>query len=692
MVVSGEREAQPVPLVLVVANSADQLLSLQKAFRAQGMKVVTAEDGLGGLHLAYHYSPDIIVAYADLPAFSGFAMCWLLKTDPSMAKIPMFLLYDDPEGSLPYWHALTQIDYFLPVDVNLAMLAQTAKVAALERGCPGFQLRADPDEPVSGQIDNIIEQLLIGHSATTALNRLASHISAGNRYEMARNMFDVLSAGISYRAAGIFFLQSNYSTFFLHTKQSLPSDQLNALLSQAVVPHRPLLKEPIRLMLFAGTDATPRELGRWSPQSDAVATQLPVVTSLLQKDGQVLGSIALIVNEGYPAHAPSLLLSFAEHASLILYALYLYEDAVYLRNEAHKAQADASAQQQTLIHLAKQVSDGVFLVNSDNRVVAWNAAAARITGCSEQSLLARRFMRIEQSGAYDRYLSLADDPVSCAWPSGAATAHFIMRTPAGRQVPVTMTVGSLKDATGHDALSIYTFADSSVDREVARLRQGIHTFATQVLQGPASTIQESIALILQGNLGPVHAAQREALLRALQGAEQVAAISRNALALAPEEESGPRLRLRPTDLANLLLAVIGSLRPELEKQHINIELQSSAVLPMLRLDGPQMAQALMQLLSSAGKFSPPGSRYMLKLSADQGRAHIVIQATGLDPVIAAQLNTGSELDGARSIVAAHGGVLAAESFADKGSTFTISLPIPAAQQPLQAEAVHNGAA
>jgi light-regulated signal transduction histidine kinase (bacteriophytochrome) len=153
------------------------------------------------------------------------------------------------------------------------------------------------------------------------------------------------------------------------------------------------------------------------------------------------------------------------------------------------------------------------------------------------------------------------------------------------------------------------------------------------------------------------------------------------------------------DMAVVTREVLGDLEVSIEKNNAEIEV---AELPILEADPMQMRQLILNLISNALKFQPPGARPKVKitsrlLSALSGEelAEIRVQDNGigfdekyLDKIFAVfqRLHGRGEYEGTgvglavcRRIIDRHHGTIVAHSQPGQGATFVITLPVNQSQ-------------
>jgi DNA-binding response OmpR family regulator len=125
-----------VTRVLVIDDEAPIRLLCRVNLEAEGMSVLEAPDGAGGLEVARSEHPDVILLDVMMPGLDGWKVAEELLEDPGTASIPIVFLTaradlrDRARGM-----DVGGIDYitkpFNPVD--LASLVRTI-VSAVERG------------------------------------------------------------------------------------------------------------------------------------------------------------------------------------------------------------------------------------------------------------------------------------------------------------------------------------------------------------------------------------------------------------------------------------------------------------------------------------------------------------------------------------------------------------------------------
>jgi signal transduction histidine kinase len=117
-------------------------------------------------------------------------------------------------------------------------------------------------------------------------------------------------------------------------------------------------------------------------------------------------------------------------------------------------------------------------------------------------------------------------------------------------------------------------------------------------------------------------------------------------------------------------------------------------LPVIKADKDKINLALHNLLGNALKYTPNGGQVNVTISADRGRLTVDVADSGIgiseedcqrvfekfyrakDARVAQIKGSGLGLAIAREVIRLHGGDITVHSIPDKGSTFTLAMPIP----------------
>jgi len=147
------------------------------------------------------------------------------------------------------------------------------------------------------------------------------------------------------------------------------------------------------------------------------------------------------------------------------------------------------------------------------------------------------------------------------------------------------------------------------------------------------------------------------------------------------------------DLERLLHDAVENMRPNAEQKHLTFEQQLPAKLPKLRLDKDKFTAALVNLLSNAVKYTPDGGTVRLSVEYDETRIDFHVEDTGIgipaaelphlckkffrsaDPRVRKITGSGLGLAFAQEVARRQGGQILVKSEIDKGSRFTLTLPL-----------------
>jgi len=130
------------------------------------------------------------------------------------------------------------------------------------------------------------------------------------------------------------------------------------------------------------------------------------------------------------------------------------------------------------------INEGVFTVDLDWRVTAFNQAAERITGIDRQEALGKPCCEVFRASICENACALRRT-LTTGKPVVNATAHIVSHT--GQRIPIRISTALLKGADGAVIGGVETFQDLSQIEQLQKELEARYTFEDIVGRSPAMT-------------------------------------------------------------------------------------------------------------------------------------------------------------------------------------------------------------
>jgi len=175
--------------------------------------------------------------------------------------------------------------------------------------------------------------------------------------------------------------------------------------------------------------------------------------------------------------------------------------------------------------------------------------------------------------------------------------------------------------------------------------------------------------------------------------ERLSHLINNVLDFSSIEMGRKEFNFKRGDLSQVVRDTLESYRYHLEKKGFDIQTEIASGLPQMNFDGEAIASALINLLSNAMKFSPKDKQVTVKLFRDNANAVLQVADKGIgilpgevpkifqrfyrvkNRITADTGGSGLGLTLVKYITEAHGGRIQVESEPEKGSVFSVILPL-----------------
>jgi two-component system sensor kinase FixL len=363
-----------------------------------------------------------------------------------------------------------------------------------------------------------------------------------------------------------------------------------------------------------------------------------------------------------------------------------------------------SSREKALQAILDAAVDAVVLIDHRGLIKAFNRSAERLFGYSAAEVLGRNvgiLMGEAERAQHDqhirRYLE-TDEPHIIG-----RGREVLARRKGGASFSVFLSVGVLPDGATPQFLGF--LRDLTPERDAQQQQQQLRerlvllsrlAMVGEIASGIAHEVNQPLAAIINyawasqrllaasdPDIAEVRAALQEIGTQASRAAEIIRRLRRLA--------RGPEMRRESTAVNSLVSELAELMRSDASRREVRYQLDLGADVPSLMIDGGQIQESLLNLLSNAldalgGTDAHPREVHIRTRVTPERTVEIEVcdNGPGVPAAVAPRLfepffttkadGTGLGLAMSRTIAEAHGGTLTYRANTPKGACFTMRLP------------------
>jgi signal transduction histidine kinase len=390
---------------------------------------------------------------------------------------------------------------------------------------------------------------------------------------------------------------------------------------------------------------------------------------------------------------------------LRVYAQPLPDGGLLLIFEDRTEQVQLSSARDTLLRVRTATFDNLFesigVFAADGRLQMWNSRFRTIWGASEELL-----------ATHPRIDDLMREVQSClARPEQGNLVRELVRAAT---VERKQRMGHVGFADGRifefaaiplpDGNALFTMLDVTDSRRVEqvlrdrnealeqadKIKTAFVTNMSYELRTPLTTIAGFAEMMNAGYAGELSEPAKDYVAGILQSTGRLSMLIDNVLDLTQSEAGTLPIERLPLDLGDLARARVDRLRAEAAAKGMDLALELTPAVGVVRGDERRIGQCIDHLLENALTYCSRGARILLHGDGTADRARIVISDNGpgipderqraiFEPLVRAEqarsgAKAGMGLPLARQFVQAHGGTLELVSQKGQGTMILIELP------------------
>ncbi len=334
-------------------------------------------------------------------------------------------------------------------------------------------------------------------------------------------------------------------------------------------------------------------------------------------------------------------------------------------------------EREILMAALNSIGDAVVAVDADSNIVFANTAARRTFGASGTPLVGNPFVwMLPDEQVVEALRASRDEQVRAA--------RSIERP---GKLYFQVTTAPIMEAGEWRALAV--FHDITQVRRVETVRRDFVANVSHELRTPLAAVKAVIETLESGALDEPEVA-RDFLGRADAEVDRLVRMVEELLELSRIESGDVPYEELPVDMATVLRDAVGRLRPQAEKQGLELATEIVGELPAVKGDREHLERVVVNLVQNAIKFTPAGGKVDVTARAKAGGVEVTVSDTGagIFPEDIGRVferfykadraresgGTGLGLAVAKHTVEAHGGTIEVRSEPGKGAAFTFTLP------------------
>jgi len=371
----------------------------------------------------------------------------------------------------------------------------------------------------------------------------------------------------------------------------------------------------------------------------------------------------------------------------------LYQIVEQVSNALSNFENVLKTEKEKLLATISSLADGVFMIDSANKLLIINDAAKRFLKInsdnpSYQDILAvfpkdyNLTVKINEAMSQNKTIEEKDLSI------GSQSFELFI-------TPVSIALDGKMNH--HQSIGVSVMLhDITIEKNLEQIKEDFTNMMVHELRSPLTAIKDSTELLLSEKVN-LEDQERRQFLEIINKQSKVLLDQVGSILDAAKFDSGSLvLNKKPINLEEIINERIKIFQPQADKKHILLSSDLQHDLPLVTADKIRIAQVINNLLSNSLKFTPENGRITISTKMTDGlqKVKISVSDTGIGIPKEKQKDifvkfhqveknqaknspdsTGLGLYIVKRIIDAHGGTIEVESEEGRGTTISFILPV-----------------
>ncbi len=403
-----------------------------------------------------------------------------------------------------------------------------------------------------------------------------------------------------------------------------------------------------------------------------------------------------ILNEVYRLRLPEI--SIIDHrAARLLWDLIqkeaekdeLEKESLRYREENIRNLYDLSLEKSRLKTILNCMANGVMVTNRNQEVVLFNTAFMRLMDLSQDITPPIPVTTVINDPSLIKTL---DEILARAYSETEVIAqeikvgNTILRSISAPALGIDRNVFLCVEGTVTVLENITAF------KQLDKMKSDFVNMVAHELRSPLVSIRQINSVLLEGLAGPLQDKQKDFVHRGLIKIDTLLALINDLLDVAKIEENKLIKEEEPTDIEEIIRETVALMDSRAKELGINLTYSAENLKPV-QADPKNIEEIFSNLISNAINYSPEGGCVMVTARNTGTHIEITVKDTGVGippeelpkifdkfyrvkhPKTRHVTGTGLGLSIVKGIIEAHQGTIDVQSYPDRGTSFTVLLPL-----------------